>query len=564
LRFPAILSGLTTIGVFILSKALCPTEWDFYDSFNAHLISGVATRNVVTDFYIAFPLLPTIFIFLQKNWGSIPWLGFTYSLMLFIANATLAFMIFYLIYIKFPKLSVPKALLLLFPLFFIIQSFGIYKLSMTGLSFLLCGSSILLIEMLLSKNRSLVAKSAITSIIGLFFLFGICTRFDSAIAVLIITSIYILLNSQNIKRSFWSVLPLFIITAFIALLSLLKLDKTPFMKANEVQLVYLSDGDNDNGFYNELSGKDIIKYKAVNRFFLVDSLQINTALIGYLTELKIKSENKIGVNVFTRLKSSWQIAQPTIVANWQYAVLNMFILLLALATGVNRWRIVVFQTAFWLMIFSIAYIARIEDRHYAFMSQIFSYCNVLLLLNATERRKLSGKIIIVSILFISPIFPVIAFEMYSNATHVRLKQFHLSMAEKELNEIGLNKFVLLDGSSKNVFNAPPLVIRKFDKISKIVYYDMGHLALLPEYNNYLNKLCACNSRSIVDFYSFLAANKSSVLIVSTDERQEFIRQYLEVIYNKKLTVVRKEGDFSISKVNVDNDKLFYYSISSFY
>ncbi len=554
-------SALVASFVLLLGYMIIDFEWDFYDSFNAHLLSGIATRGVVKDFYIVWPFIPRIYIFLQKSYGNFLWFGVTFYFFLFFANTVFALLAIDFFKRNFPYISFLKLFCAFFALLFCVQIVSVSRPSITGVSFLLCGSSILLVEVFFTRLNSLAKKTSLYLLVLFMFFWGACFRIDSAVAATIVVGIYIVLSSVNLKQSLLKAFPILCLLVILFSINAKRISRIPFLKETELALFYLGDGVNKNNLYSGLSERDSMKAYAVNRFYLNDENELTISFIKGLVQKKLSAEKVTGINLFKRCQTAWQIAAPTILSNWHYLFLNSLSLFLVFhINNNNKFRILSFQILFWCVVFFVAYLAKLEDRHYLYMAQLFTYCNLLLLFQPPNRKLLGRKIMYPIIASISFLFCFLLIKTISGATVVNQNLENLSATEQEINRLAENKILLLDGDSKNIYHGPPFTIRRFETPQEIIYYDMGHLPLLPEYNIFLNNLCGCNSRNVVEFYNYLQENKGRLLIVSNDWRMTFTQSYLRVVHNKQFHYRKILGNFAVQKIQTGTNTLNYYEI----
>lgn len=550
-----------TAAVCVLTCFLLPAEWDSYDGFIAHLVSGIATRNTVKETYLGLLYFTPVFTSLQMQFGSIPWLGIVALLLFFLANSILVFIVLDTLCNKLKILNLRLLLIAFIPLFFIIQFPSVSKPSLTGLSFILCGSAVLLVHHFTFKTLPFWIRIGIYFIGILMYWCGSCARYDSALAAAFLITVYILLNSPKPIKSIIAGMPLLIVATISIGLALHKINEIPFVRDVEPQLFYLGDGVNENNLYAELSERDSMKALAVKNFYLNDEEELSIGFIKMLAQKKLTAEKKTDITFLSRLNIAWQIAAPTLKANFQYLCLNLFLLLFVFAiNGQNKFRMLVFQIVFWLIIFIVAYLAKLEDRHYIYMAQLFSYCNLLFCAQNTKEEWLNSKWRYLGITFTTFLFYLLAYNLHAESLVVKNRLLHLDLAEREIDTVAKGKILLLDRESKNIYYGTPFTIRKFSTPQKIVYYDMGHLALLPEYNQYLNDLCSCNSRRMVEFYEYLFQHRKEVLLISTENRVAFTKSYLQIVHGKTLVFQKVAGTFAIENILSNNEHLYYYQI----
>jgi hypothetical protein len=320
--------------------------------------------------------------------------------------------------------------------------------------------------------------------------------------------------------------------------------------------VYLADAHSDKDNGTLLTPPDSLKSIAVNRYFIADTYSINTAFIDTLVQLKLAQEKNIGYSFTKRLSTAWQIASPAILKNAQYLMLCALMVIFALFSKATRTRVLIFFAAYWLFIFIIAYVVKMEDRHYIYLSQVALYCALLMLLPAIPQlAKLPAA------LGLSALLGMAIFLMVNNhnrrarilANHALFNQF-----EADINQLAQGKILLLDGTSKDIFTSSPFHTRLFPLVKKIYFYDMGHLPLLPDYNNYLNAQCRCNALNAKEFYTAMAQKGNDILIISTAQRQQFISQYMDVVYGYRYHPTPLQGARPLVRNSESGELLLLY------
>ncbi len=550
--------------VFLLATLISPWEWDFYDGFLTHLVSGIATRNVLTEFYIfGFANLVPFYTFLQNQFSNFPWIGAVTIALSFIVNATAVFIVVTAVRKKAKPGSEKILFVIGLLLFILLQLAGIIKPSATGQSFLLCGVALLFTEKYTRHQKSRALKIILYLIALIAFWYGASIRIESAMGAGVIVGGYIALSTRSFKKSILAALPIACLCAVIVWHTLNSLQTVPFLKKTEAALFYVADGVNNNNLYEGLSPKDSIKLAAVKTFFLNDENELDETFINQLAAKKMKAEAAANTGVFARINVAWHIGRATIIAHWTYAAFNFALLFLVIAVYRKKSiRLIVYHLFFWLVVFGLAYSVKLEDRHYLYMAMLFSYGNLLLIAEyysaLLQQKKYTGVLSVVLLV-------LVMFETttaYAKGLEIKEKLRRFALAEQEINRIAKGKTLMLDGDSDYIFHGSPLNLRRFESAKRIIYYDMGELALLPEYNTYLDNFCNCNSRSVVEFYRFLSANSNELVVISNQKRIDFICAYLKIVHGMQLDIEQTKGNFALEKIGEGDKLLHYYRIGN--
>jgi hypothetical protein len=527
-----------------------PRQWDFYDGFQAHLVGGIATRYQLTNFYMftCYAIAPA-FQWAQKNMPHVLVIGWVTNFLYAICYGTIGVMLWNLIANK-----TLKNLSLILSIIFIIIMPTLFTPSFTGNSFILCGASLLGAYLLFNK-KSLSIISILLFVLAIAgYLLSYFWRQDSAMGASLIIGIFILIDAKQKIKSFFFLVPFAIAGSAIVYFAYTSLDDIPFLQQIEGAMFYVADGGMDEDLLHGVSEKDSMKIKAVERFFINDENEINTALVYTMLQMKINNEST--KSLLKKILHAWQVGEKTIIKNLFYVLLNLLFVVLAILSGYrNKLHLVLFQLLFCTTVFLVAYTVKLEDRHYIYMAQLYSFCNLFFLLPVYN-----GKFKKISLAIVALIAAFTLRNELIGASSYYQEARNLQITETEVNAVAHNKILLLDGESKSIFYGSPLQIHRFDSVKTIAYYDMGEMALIPQYTSFLNKLCNCNSRSVVDFYAAIGKMGDSVIVIAPDERMEFIQSYLKIVHNKTIIYRKIEGNFFLHNISSDKLPLYYFRI----
>lgn len=542
----------TASGIFFFLSFILQQQWDFYDGFVAHLASGIATRYALSQFYIyGFWKLGEFFRYVQPAFSAINTVGLTVNILLGLLGGFFTLTLWksmkqYDVYYYF--LSLLIVLLILLP--------TLFTPSLTGLSFLLCGAGLLAIRAHTFERENYILWG---STLVLYYM-GMCIRQEGGIGASLIVGGYLMLNISDLKKRLLVIIPFAIICFFISYQAFHSLDKIPFLRQTEKALYYVSDGYQNSNYYTGLSTKDSMKAKAVEHFYINDESELTPDFINQLYQKKKATQRPLELTA--NIIIAWQIASKTILKNIQYLFLNGILLLLLLYARKLGRTILLFQLFFWVVVFSLAFTVKLEDRHYIYMAQLYSFCNLLFIICVNSSLDLAFRKIMYRNLAFA-IGMLLLFSLCKEAKAVpsaRQTVHQLDQVESEINILARDKILLLDVDSKDIFHGAPLTLHKFNTASAIVYYDMAEMPILPEYNSYLNNFCGCNSRDTEQFYDKLEERKDQLLMVSTDYRITFMHSYMLIVHHKNIHFEKVAGRFAVQDIRTTSGYLHYYVI----
>jgi len=551
-------SSILFLLCFVLTYTGCcivfPRQWDFYDGFIAHLIGGIATNYQLTQFYIfGFFGIAPVFLWGQKLLPHLLVTGWVSLLMYLLSYTSMGLLLW-------QKIN-PRTwgnLFLVLGIVLVIIMPTLFSPSLTGNSFILCGVALLGAYFLYFESQSSFWRNVQLVVAFSFYTFSYFWRQESAMGASLIIGLFLLAYSKQKIKTALFLIPFAIAGAIVVYGGYQSLNEVPFLKKIEAPLFYVADGGMNAESFKGLSLRDSMKFRAVERFYINDEAEITEALVLEMVELKAKTTKQI--NYGSKIKEAFQKAQQTIFDHLYYLLLNALLLALYFSTKLTqRVLVIFFNISFWLIVFSLAYSVKLDDRHYVYLSQLYSFCNLFFLIE--QNRMVFKKWSIAALLFIA-VFTF--FNEWSNAQQYRQNSQLLRLVETEINTIAKNKMLLLDGHSKAIFYGSPLQLHSFDSVSSIAYYDMGEMAIIPQYKEYLDSLCRCNSRSVESFYRNLSLMHDSVVVISTEERMNFLTAYLSIVHGKDLQTVKiisSNNEQLISKIAIDNPPLYYFSIT---
>lgn len=546
------------LGIFLLFSILyfsacffLPRNWDHNDGFVAHALTGIAVKGILAKSYIYGMFgISDILMWLQKTMPDIAVYGWTVIFLFWIGYG----IVFVLLHQKIKPLK-GKQLFMFTILFFAIITPSLFKPnSLTGLSIILCGTALFL----LYDSRF---RSKTTTFFALcIYLLGVLCRQETALGVLIIVSVFVIINTTRKLKAIIAIIPLLLFGLAITHLSFSSLDDSPFLKQTEGALYYVSDGGLNGCMLDSASPKDSMKMEAVSFFFINDEDEITIDFIHSMVKKKINCETSF--NISQKIERAWIGCQDTIKDHPQYVFFNLLSLVFVfIHFNSERKKYVLFQVFFWISIFTISYSIKMEDRHYIHLSQIYTFCNLSFIFRETRNtfncRNRS------TLLYMVALGGVVLFSFlteYRYAADFRQNSKNMELVETEINQIANNKILLLDKNSKAIFFGAPTQLHKFDSVGTIAYFNMAEMPLFPQYGEFLNNLCNCNSRKVVDFYQAISKMGDKVIIVSADNEMEFLQSYLKIVHNKNMYYHKTPGDFYINRIDYEKGPLFYYTI----
>lgn len=542
---------------FVLVYFATPIEWDHYDGLEASLKAGIGSDFRIKETYIySYWLITYAIVPLQQYFINTP------VITLF---TLVVFFISYSFYTYACISDIPHKnhfyRLLIVLLLFVVMLPAFAKLSKAGSSFMLTGLSLYCAAFYASAASRQRQKIGIVFICTLLFALGYLIRIESAFGATLIVGLYIAIIKIKEPKTLLYIAPLLLSGLILTILIFNTMNRIPFLKATEPALYYLADGVYRPPIEKNHTAVDSMKILAISSFFLNDSKELSIDFINKAAAEKLSLEKTQEIKLIDRVKIAWQIAKPTVSYHYQYLV--MCILLIVLAVFYFRSQstpLIVFNILFWLITFSLAYLVKLEDRHYIYMSQLMIFCNLQFLL----QKKFFNPSLYNGLLILLIAVLGICIHHYSRLvlkSSALKKELQIrTLAEKEIDEVARGKYLFFDNNAIELYRSHIFDIRKFSGANRLLFFDMGQMPIMPEYKAYLDETCNCNSRDLKQFLKWMIRHQNEIVIVSSLSRTNFVSSYIKIVCNSSIIYKPFDKKYALQKVKLNSNSLNYFTI----
>lgn len=509
----------------IISCWLIDPVYGFYDSFGAALMSGSITEAPITQtFHLGLYPISKLIGFLHSLAPALPWSGIM-ILLCWITVQTIFITLFssYLYQGKFKLLQ--STLLWLLSTSFA-MGFSLVEFSGTGIGILLSFIAVVGLWYTTAKMTGGVWQYLAVSFFTFVFFAGMAWRIESGVGGALIAGCFVVSVTTSFKRLFYVfVLPALVSTLMVFNLYFL-LQKHAFFRKVEPLVYYVTDSRNPPPLIATDSIDDL-RLRMARASFLIDTAVFNYELFDRMANEKADYEKQLIATPSKIVVQMLSIALPTITENFKLTLLYLLLFTCCVYVAATSkipksvTRLVLFNGGVWLIIAVAAYTMKMEKWHYVPILQCTTLGNFLLGVIMPRSAELFSrnrfKIIVVGACALGFLF--LAQETTINKKIVNEK---IAMRKEVFTNAG-DKLMFLDVNSREVLDN--YVFRLYTPMKNVVLYDMAQIPFLPQYENQLNELCACNSHDARQFFSFLKKNTDRIHYLSTPYRVQYLQDF---------------------------------------
>lgn len=534
--------ALYLFSAFFFSFQIVFSIWDEYDGFVSHLVVGKASNIYLPNLYIfGFLHLNQVLGWLQGFFDDINVVGLFYVL-----TCTFCFHVI----LRTVQASSHTVLILVLPFAF----YFVLTSSLTGLSFILCATSLIQINRILLNNCfsfSLLIRCVVY--VGLFVV-GCLIRQESGFgASLIVFVVSSILNFKGPRSIIIYSIPI-LVSTLLLVYAYQTLQTIPFLWNTEKALYSLADGRAGNfTLYQHLNSIDSMKLRSVEAFMINDELVITEAFIKKMYEAKTGAIVDADY-LFNQISQSTEVIYYNIANNafLVYLFLSiLFFFFYKTKRGKTLFLIVGFLTA---LLLSLSFFIKLEKRHFSYILIVFSFIIVACDQNIkqVELNALSKKVYL---------FVLVLLSITLLSDYLLRKDMISSMDKVEgylLNK-SKDKTLILDGNTSDLFQSRSIQLRKYTETTTVLYYNMGEMNLIPEYKVRFDRFLKTNTSCLPCFFDAIASN-DHVWYLSSPASVRFMRDYLRIIHAKDLEISYNELFFeSKDMFNVDSLSIFKFT-----
>lgn len=428
----------------------------------------------------------------------------------------------------------------------------------TRVSYMVTGISLIAIVYFFSEAGSVKKHRMLFIALNLLFVIGTLTRSESATAAFLQTFLFGIFYLQNIRR--FATLFLFPSIFLFSVLSTIAYDlKTTqeFYKQIEPDIeAQLCERENAVALSTMKTHRDSVLWKTAKNIIWSDPEIISPA---YLRSL-IRPEKFLYTDS-RQWERVYRDVSDIAFRFWHVGLLSILLGLLLLLQGQFNSRFgyffwLVFVASFWLLTSVQTYTVKVNDRSFSPLISIFIFCHLLLLARYLKPRLLPYVYpLVIGVLLLFG-FHLYYLKVESNQLKSDLAGYQSNL--KTITQLAANKYLVVNSSSCDYLFSSNKPFHPFDfsAYKKLYIVDGFNMPFLPYYRRYLEKECQCDMYAFPSFWTYLRTKKEEVVVVSSTERMDILKDYLKEIRHYDLPITRDTSALLLQLQKSDSRGLF--------
>lgn len=522
--------------LFLFTKYCFGNFYEVYEFIHPATLSGSLTDSVPVSFISPIALfgLGEIYRKLYLTYPGFAWYDYGSATQIILSSA----LIFYSIHMLLKQyLSRLKILLYNTVVFFLFISETIVNWNCTRTAFLACIASFIFWISYQTTHLNSKLNWVSFVITALFFAVGIADRPEVGELLLLLIFIYFLCFPKIETKSILGFLP-FLIPSFLIIGSIYYSTRssTEFYDLLDPVTEYEIGVGNMVDVHQMKTIEDSMKFVALQSGILNDPQQISYAFV-----MRLVMPFPSGYFNFFSLSRALNILREIVCQHYPSILINVgvFLFVFYFLLGNARWRFryLLFNLLFGLIIFGITYFMTMEGRLFAPL-MFFYACAMILPTFQISILSLSSKNNWMKLTSIS--FLLICGVLWFLRMNTTIKKYENDISKnrvvyEQLKKQTANKIIAPDANAFMVIffnNFLPFQTPDFTIFKKIFLIDIESLSLKPAYRNFLDTNCICNSTNLGEFYDFLYAHKNEVVFTGSVERFKLFETYLQLVHHR--------------------------------
>lgn len=509
-----------------------------YEGLNTALLSGSLTPGMAfRSVYFSGNLCISYFYsFFYQHYPGIQWISWFEYLWMFIATCLSMFVL----QVNLPKsISAQAKVALMLTVYILVYADHNIHLIYTRVAYMVCGAALISLVVLFSDDGVAKRKWHFFVPLNLFFTIGTLIRNEAAVACFLLLIPFSLFYIRDIKKTVLLFLFPFLVVAGQSLFLTVDIKNAQadeFYKQVEpdIEEQFIA-RENLIPLGMMKTHRDSVRYGLAKEMTLSDPKVLTPAFLRSL----ILPENII----FTDLRQWKRVLGELKWITTQYWYLVLIALFLSVTllkhhdfsnSKKSNFYLFAFLVSFWGLTVAQTYVDKVNERSWLPYIGIFILCHFLILTRNWRPRFSPKTYLYFSVLFILVLVHVYHLKMESNLLKNDFT-FQKQQFEK-IKTIASNKILLINSSCFNslFLSSKPFQTFDFSPFKKVYITDSYIIPFLPYYKQYLETECSCNIYAYPSFWEYIIIHKNEVVVVSSPERMEAIRQYLLAIYRLQL------------------------------
>lgn len=526
-QYSQIVELILTIAVLILSFSFFPILYDeSYDAFcNMQVAGQFSDFSLMDQYYLAWVGFDEIYKFLHNNWPAINWTGIAFIFF----NLLGLFLVLVSLKRILRLTKVPAYLILVFQLVLsLVYIDNIVSITHTRFSILFCGLSILNFGLItnMSKKEHFIYL--------LLFIVGVLHRPESGIglfalmgAALIILRFYQLFNHAS-RFVLPAVFMIILYGSFV--FDWYKTDL--FERKLEPNIEYALTTKRILPLEAMTNAEDSLRYEMATQGLFIDEDFLSIDFLRKLAAVEADFDfDKYTESVYKLL--NWYVYYPY----FPFLLIMLIIMGVISRAGFVFWiKFTLLNGLFFLFMSYISYGTNIAPRHVSGLLLLNTIAVTFLFFKEVGAGGISKRWHLglgLVWLFVA-LFTLQNYQYRYELVQEEVRCYNQAMDKFEENYS--DKYVVVTLLNYHLFDQEFKFFNELRNGNTYLMYDILYYSKVPPYNTYLSKLCNCNPKDPIAFFTWL--KEEGALYLLAERRQDLTQRYLNQYKGSSLILVQ--------------------------
>lgn len=408
----------------------------------------------------------------------------------------------------------------------------------TRVSYMATGLSLIGLVYFFRDPGSIGDRPRLFVFLNIWFIVGTLTRSESATAAFMQVAFFGLFYMQNIRR-FATVFLfplLFLLSILFAIAYDIKTTKEFYKQIEPDIEAQYTDRENTVPLSTMKTYRDSVMWQTARDILWADPKVISPSYLRSLIlpekflYTDIRQWRRVYGSVSDIAVRFWYLSLLTVLMAVGLLIRHRF------ASAFSFVVYLAFASSFWILSALQTYTDKINDRSFSPLISLFIFCHIVLLLPYLTGRVSRRMYPILAGMAV--LFGVYLYHQKAEANQLQsdLNDYHKNLAT--ITRVAANKILVVNSSSCDYLFSSNKPFHPFDfsAFKKIYITDGYNIPFLPYYRRYLERECHCDMYEFPSFWDYLRTKHNEVVVVSTVQRMNVLREYLRVIHGYDLPV----------------------------
>ena len=529
------LAFFVTLFCFVFTYFVFGFYYVEYEALANSFLSGKITPGIPfrAIYFLMHHGTSHLYSLLYEHFPNVEWISWILSFYFFLAGFLGMYIIAELVPKEKPKWQRITWMLMVYLLVF--ADHNIHFI-FTRISYITVGTAFLGLIYFFGSIADIKKRPFLFIGINLLFTLGALCRIESSAALSVLLFVFSWIYLRSIRQSILLFLyPILFLGCFIIGLSYHIKNSTEFYAEVEPEIeVQFVERQNKIPLSEMKTLQDSAKYKIAAEIAWVDPKVISPEFMRSMIQ-------KEGF-MYTDGRQWRRVFGDMVLVIGNNMALSLFTVILGLlvvlgADPKDRYKWLLYLLFFWFYLLIQAYTFKINDRSFLPNAAMFIFSLLLMsarLFYSKSRSYWHYAACIAIILF--TIFQVNYLIKESKILREDLANYQYNT--QKIEQTAKGKYLVVNSSSFDYIFSSHKPFYPFDYSAfKKIYITEGHvIPYIPYYREYLEGDCKCDVYNFPSFWTYLKSIKEEVIIMSTPQRMDVLKEYMGVMYGYQLNI----------------------------